>query len=194
MRRMFDALSGPSLMAALAMLTVLTAPPALAQSRGAVTDAVDRFVLDLFDRIQPRSIAENREYCGLIGFDGEGTLAATGPNRGTEDGCDPGTAPAGWEIIASYHTHGAFLDDADSEVPSLADLLADFAEGIDGYVATPGGRVWLNLVTERLTFQLCGRGCVLADPEAHPCPSFVPRVEYTLPELRERAETDPGTC
>lgn len=167
---------------------------AAAQSRTVVTDDVDLFALELFDRIQTRSILENREYCGLIGFSSNDELIATGPHRGTEDSCNPGDEPAGFEPIASYHTHGAFLDDADSEVPSVDDLIADFEEDLDGYVATPGGRVWLNLLAENLTFQLCGRGCVVSDPKARPCKAFLPAIEYTLQQLRQRERTDPGVC
>ena len=171
----------------LLVLALLFSPGlAAAQSRTAVTDGVDRFMLELFDRIQKQSIARNIEYCGLVGFDADGELRATQARPGTEDSCDPGNAPDDWDVIASYHTHGAFLDDADSEVPSADDLLGDIEEDIDGYVATPGGRVWLNVSAERMTFQLCGRGCVVSDPKARSCKSFTPAVEYTLQQLKAR--------
>ncbi|MEM6662786.1 MAG: DUF4329 domain-containing protein [Pseudomonadota bacterium] len=179
---------------ALAVVCSLLAAAAHGQSRSLVTDEVDQFVLAHFDKIQPRSIRENREYCGLVGFDANDRLAITPARPGTVDSCDPGDDPPGWEVIASYHTHGGFLEYADSEVPSVDDLLGDFEEGIDGYVATPGGRVWLNLLEERLTFQLCGRNCVVADPKARPWKAFAPMIEYTLPALREREKTDPGVC
>ena len=168
--------------------------PASAQSRSDVADEIDKFVLALFDQIQPKSIEENREYCGLIGFNHSDLLVATGPFPGTTDRCDPGQGDEDIEVIASYHTHGGFDPEADSEVPSVDDLTADFEEGIDGYVATPGGRVWLNLVEEKLTYQLCGRNCVVADPTAKPCPGFPPLVEYTIPTLKEREAKDPTAC
>lgn len=176
------------------LLGLVLAQPALAQLRAQVTDDVDRFVLDLFDRIQPKSIAENREYCGVIGFDGNGNLAASEPERGQVDSCDS-IDPVGWEeIIATYHTHGGYLADRDSEVPSVDDLQGDIREKVDGYVATPGGRVWLNLYDEKLTFQLCGRGCVKNDPKFRRCASMIPRVEYTLSQLRARVDQDSGDC
>lgn len=167
---------------------------ALAQSRSLVNDDVDKFVLAHFDRIQPKSIAENREYCGLVGFTQTGELAVTPARPGNEDGCDVGEAPSGFEVLATYHTHGAFLDDADSEVPSTDDLLGDIEQGIDGYVATPGGRVWLNIGLEKLTYQLCGRNCVVSDPNARQCKTFVPAIEYTLEELRQREEQEVTGC
>ncbi len=179
---------------ALSVALSIAATSAHAQSRKAVDDDVDRFALDLFDRIQPKSIAENREYCGYIGFDAAGVLTATPARPGDTDSCDAGEPPAGLEVLASYHTHGAFLDDADSEVPSLDDLLGDMEEEIDGYVATPGGRVWLNLSLEKLTFQVCGRGCVTADPKARPCKSFTPLVEYSLREIRQRENSPVVGC
>ena len=59
----------------LLVLALLLSPGlAAAQSRAAVTDGVDRFMLELFDRIQKQSIARNIEYCGLVGFDADGEL------------------------------------------------------------------------------------------------------------------------
>ncbi|MEM7058909.1 MAG: DUF4329 domain-containing protein [Pseudomonadota bacterium] len=180
---------------ALIILVALGLPAAAsAQSRSAVADEIDKFVLELFDQIQPQSIAENREYCGLVGFNHGDLLIVTGPFPGTSDTCDPNQGEQDIEVIASYHTHGAFDVAADSEVPSVDDLTADFEEGIDGYVATPGGRVWLNLVQEGLTYQLCGRNCVVSDPEARPCANFAPLVEYTLADLRKRETEDQGAC
>ena len=177
------------------ILVLLALPcPAQAQSRSHVVDEVNRFMLAFFDRIQPRSIAENVEYCGLVAFDPDGELRTTPPRAGSVDGCEPADAPEGWDVVASYHTHGAFLDDADSEVPSVDDLLGDIEEEIDGYVATPGGRVWLNLYEEKLTYQLCGRGCVVSDPKARPCKTFTPRIEYTLNQLRAREREKVEGC
>ena len=41
---------------------------------------------------------------------------------------------------------------------------ADEDEGTDGYVATPGGRVWYLDTTDMVASQLCGEGCVASDP------------------------------
>lgn len=177
------------------MLIVLMLPGlALAQSRSQVVDGVDRFVLTQFDRIQPKSIAENRPYCGLVAFDAGAKLVATKPRAGTATGCEPGSAPAGWDVIATFRTHGAFLDDAESEVPTAAELKRSIATKIDDYVATPGGRVWLNLPAEGLTYQVCGRGCVKRDPAARSCKSFIPLIQYTLKELQAREKQPAKGC
>ncbi len=41
----------------------------------------------------------------------------------------------------------------------------DEDEGIDGWVATPGGRLWYIDTTDMVTFQICGIGCLPSDPE-----------------------------
>lgn len=173
---------------------LLAPPPAAAQDRSTLTDELDRFAAAHFDRIQPQSVADGAEYCGLLGFDAAGKLATTPAKRGKPDSCRPDDAPAGFEVLASWHTHGAYDRDADTEVPSLDDLFSDIEEGIDGYIATPGGRLWLNDAGARQSVLLCGAGCIKADPEYRPCPAFPPGDSYTPDTLRARAENDTGGC
>jgi len=94
------------------------------------------------------------------------------------------------EIIASYHTHGAFHEEADSETPSSADLEADIDEEIDGYVATPGGRIWKNDSDREVAILLCGRNCTVSDPDydSRAFPSV--NRSYTLDGLYDRDEED----
>lgn len=176
------------------VLMLLLPGLAMAQSRGNVVDGVDRFVLAQFDRIQSQSVAENRQYCGLVGFDADAKLVATKPRAGTATTCQPGSPPAGWDVVATFRTHGAFLDRAESEVPTAAELRRSIVTKIDDYVATPGGRVWLNVPAEQLTYQVCGRGCVRPDPKARPCESFTPRVQYTLKQLQAREKKPAKGC
>lgn len=154
-------------------------PPILAQ-----TDNVDEFARTVLDTIQPTSIAEIREYCGYIYVTDTGALAATAPARGTEDFCD---LPAPDDtVVASYHTHGGFSDVYDNEVPSLDDMRGDFNDGIDGYISTPGGRLWQIDHQDRVARQLCNRPCMIADPDDDPSDAgFVPR-SFTLQELQAR--------
>ncbi|MEX3012042.1 DUF4329 domain-containing protein [Hoeflea sp. TYP-13] len=175
---------------------VAIAWPLLAQeqSEKEPADDLDTFAISHLDKIQPRSIRDNAEYCGLFGYDENGEFAATPAIRGGRDGCNPGIEPDGLEVIASYHTHGAYSPDADTEAPSVDDLLGDFEEGIDGYIATPSGRVWLNLLEERVSVLLCDPGCVYADPNFRACPAFLPDDEYTIETLREREAADTGEC
>ncbi|MCY6379602.1 DUF4329 domain-containing protein [Hoeflea prorocentri] len=167
---------------------------ATAQSSDGPMEEVDAFAIKHLDSIQPRSIRDRAEYCGLFFHDSQGQLAATPARKGGPDGCTPEIGPDDADIIASYHTHGAFSPEADTEVPSVDDLTADFMEGIDGYVATPGGRVWLNLLEEEITVELCGPGCIHTDPAFRPCPAFEPEAEYTIKGLVERAAEDTGEC
>jgi hypothetical protein len=167
---------------------------ATAQDRSSLTEELDEFAAMHFDWLQPRSIRDRIEYCGLFGIDSNGNLAATLATPGDADSCQPGDEPAGFDVLASWHTHGAYDRGADTEVPSFDDLDSDIEEGIDGYIATPGGRLWLNDAGERKSYLLCGEACVAADPAYRPCPAFAPASEYTLDTLRARAENDTGEC
>ncbi len=103
------------------------------QSRQDLTDELDEFALSQLEKFQLRSIRENVEYCGFIGYDSLGELTATRAKRGQLDSCEPDDPPPGFDALASYHSHGAYTPEADTEVPSVDDLLADFEEDIEGY-------------------------------------------------------------
>ena len=179
----------------LAVVVLLCAAQAAgAQDRSQLKDELDIFAAAFFDKIQIKSIMENVEYCGYFGIDADGKIAATRAKRGLRDSCEPEEPPIDFDILASYHTHGAHSVDADIEVPSVEDMLADIDEGIDGYIATPGGRMWLNLIDEEVAYMLCGPGCVTADARFRECQAFLPEPDYTLRELEIRAENDPGYC
>jgi len=124
-----------------------------------------RFLSNFFAPLQELSIANKREYCGYFGLNDDDELIASKATKGEEDGCladEPG--PEMVEILASYHTHGAFHYEADAETPSTADLEADIEEEVDGYVATPGGRIWMNDVDKELAIMMCDRNCTVSDP------------------------------
>jgi hypothetical protein len=176
------------------LATLMLAQPVAAQSRSDLTEDLDRFAAGFLDGLQPRSIRESVEYCGLFIRDSAGRFAATTPRRGRAGSCQPEAGPAGAEVMASYHTHGAYHRRADTEVPSWDDLNSDIQEKIDGYIATPGGRLWLNDAALNKSILLCGEGCVAADPAYRSCPAFLPGEEYTLEELKARAESDRGRC
>jgi len=144
------------------------------------------FVKAGLNALQQRSIAENREYCGYLGKTLTGTLALSPARRGDVSGCTPDEPPAGLRLLASYHTHAAYAFAYDSEVPSSDDLEGDMAEGVNGYVATPGGRLWFIDAAIGRAILLCGPGCVAADPRFEPDPAFPVRNSYSLAELRVR--------
>lgn len=133
------------------------------QLRPPQSDAEIRFAKGVLDAAQAASIANNREYCGYIGLNNGGNFVATPAKQGRQSSC-LARRPQGIQILASYHTHGAFTVDYDTEVPSVSDLEADIFEGIDGYIATPGGRVWYDDSSRRAAVLLCGINCITSDP------------------------------
>jgi hypothetical protein len=141
-----------------------------------------RFAKAVLQQIQNVSFRNNREYCGYIGYNEHGILFASNARRGHRNGC-VGKAPDNMDIVASFHTHGAFDVRVPAEFPSATDLKGDRAEGISGYIATPGGRFWYSDSVNMVVSQICGVGCLKQDP------GFVPgldgniRHSYTLNEL-----------
>jgi hypothetical protein len=135
----------------------------LSGSVGFAQDSAEtQFVKQVFAQLQPISFQNRVEYCGYIGYDAAGNLAASPAVPGDEASClanDPGSL----DVIASYHTHGGFSEEHYGEIPSGADMEGDEDEGIDGWVATPGGRLWYIDTTDMVTFQVCGVGCLAQD-------------------------------
>jgi len=141
------------------LAALLVATPAFGQSAEETA-----LVKTVFEKLNARSIVENVEYCGYIGRDRHGRLFASKPIRGQVDTCLP-HAPRSMVVVeTSYHTHGAFSVDFFNEMPSASDMEADEAEGIDGWVATPGGRLWYIDTAQMDTWLVCGRGCLPTDP------------------------------
>ena len=75
----------------------------------------------------------------------------------------------GQGIVASYHTYEAYQRLYDNEVPSVIDLISYMGFGINSYVSTPGGRVWVVDFQTLTALQLCSLHCVTSDP------GFVPQ-------------------
>lgn len=166
-------------MRVLVALVVVVAPGfCMAQNTAEVA-----LIKQTFAGLQLVSFAANVEYCGYVGFDAEGNLIASPPTRGEEGSC-LSDDPAGMEIItASYHTHGGHSVDYFNEVPSGEDMEGDADEGIDGYVATPGGRLWYIDSVDMIASQLCGIGCVPMDAGFVEADSGVVEESYTYDEL-----------
>ena len=171
------------MIAALAFLAACNGGPFAPIAMARMTDA-DAFAIAFLDQLQPRSFATGREFCGLLGRDASGAVRATAPVMGHREHCAPGLAPKDFNIFASYHTHGAFHADIDSEVPSAFDLVADREEGVIGYISTPGGRVWRS--AEGRARLLCGPGCIAVDPAYRPDAHAPIASRYTADELRRR--------
>ncbi len=159
------------------VLALLLASPVAAQS----TEEY-KFVVHLLNRLQGPSFAESREYCGFIVRLPSGKITTGQISPGTTDRCGP-IRPTTGEVLSSFHTHGGFTFVHYNEVPSVQDLRGDIASRTNGWVSTPGGRLWFNDWRRGTARQMCGVGCLQRDP------TFVPGVRgkveefYTLDKL-----------
>lgn len=134
--------------------------------------------------LQATSFANNAEYCGYIVRNPDGTMEATPAAKGDFESCLANDPPDDVIILASYHTHGAFEIDTPAEFPSVGDVEGDEAEEIDGYISTPGGRMWYVDGTDLVVSQLCGVGCVPQDPNFIEGLDGTIAQSYTLDQLR----------
>ena len=143
-----------------------------------MTDLARRTLSDL----QDISIAENREYCGVIGIDPNGVLRAAAASRGGRSTCFTLNVPFDWWIVGSYHTHGGYDPQIRSEVPTVQDMESVSKFRLVGFLSTPGGRFWKYDGKTQTAEQLCGVRCLPSDPEYRP-DGFV-ETFYTLEDLR----------
>lgn len=150
---------------------MLTSTAATAQSAEEI-----RFAKAWLNSLQQISFEENREYCGYLGRTADGRFAATRARKGQEDSCYMRWSSK-IDIFASYHTHGGFDPDHYNEIPSTDDLRGDYADGVNGYVATPGGRLWFIDGQRRTARQICSIGCLQQDPE------FIAGVDGPIPKV-----------
>ncbi|MEL7189545.1 MAG: DUF4329 domain-containing protein [Pseudomonadota bacterium] len=156
---------------------------------------VQEFARAKLNELQQQSFAQDVELCGIIFEETGGILGATKPRIGDEASCgigyfdEPGMRP-----IASFHTHASYSEKYDSEVPSVLDLESDGASGMDGYVATPGGRFWHIDANEPSARLICGPGCLDQDPKFKPCPADEPNPSYSLEQLRKRQSGAKVAC
>ena len=154
------------------------AGPSFAQDNSEI-----RYMKGIFAQIQPLSFRDNVEYCGYVGFDANDNYVASRIIRGKTDECAP-EWPENFEPFASFHTHAGFDREAYSEVPSVTDMESDEDEGVDGWVATPGGRLWFIDTNDMIASQICGIGCLDKDPKFVRGAQGPIEVSYTYRELQ----------
>ncbi|MCB2066548.1 MAG: DUF4329 domain-containing protein [Erythrobacter sp.] len=148
---------------------------------------VEAFARQRLSQLQERSFAEDVEQCGLVAERGTGEIMSRTVMIGREDSCD-----VQWFNVstlyplATFHTHAAYNPDYDSEVPSTLDLESAVAGQLDGYVATPGGRLWHLDWQAGMARQVCGENCLPQDRAYRPCAADEPASEYSMATLRER--------
>ena len=163
--------------------------PTVAQSE------VQAFAREQLEALQQPSFDSNQELCGIIWETSDGELGVSRPREGDQASCDlayfdqPGMVP-----VASFHTHGSFSPRYDGEVPSLIDIQSDIASGIDGYIATPGGRFWHIDHKAEVARMVCGPGCLEQDPRYVPCNGDRIAMTYTQTELGVRFSTPREPC
>lgn len=136
-------------------------------------------------RTQRLSFARNREFCGYLGRNRNGRLVVTRLVQGFANGCTPRTPPRDVQLLASIHTHGAYDRDVPAEFPTTLDMESDAAEGVNGYVATPGGRLWYIDSRAMVAVQLCGLGCLPQDPGFRAGDDGVIHQSYRYDELKK---------
>ncbi|MEL6208368.1 MAG: DUF4329 domain-containing protein, partial [Pseudomonadota bacterium] len=120
----------------------------------------------LLSRMQLRSFADGVEFCGYIYSDAVGRLRAGSAARGDADSC---SAPfPAHQPVSSWHTHGEWDPESWNEVPSALDIETDALEGVNGWVATPGGRLWFVDGREMTATLVCGPACLPQDPRFIP--------------------------
>lgn len=126
-------------------------------------DMIEKTAIQALSTVQQRSYTEKVEYCGWV-IEKDEEIRATEIIRGNFDSCELPQPPKGSVILASFHTHGNHTPDYSSEFPSVIDVQGDFETDVFGFVATPGGRVWVVDPFEETISQACGPGCVPVDP------------------------------
>lgn len=159
-----------------------------AQAEGSPAPASDVVALahKTLNDLQKNSIKGQREYCGYIARNQNKALVATRARAGTQASCAMPPLPRGMVAIATYHTHGAFDIGYDNETPSYQDLRSDIDADLDGFIATPGGRLWYSDKTSRSVRLLCGARCLITDPRYSEGRHEPVAEAYTLKDLARR--------
>ncbi len=97
---------------------------------------------DAVSDVNPTSISTSTEYAGMIYQNPDGTFSYTPPNRGSNDGANPGgpsSCPSGTTPTDYYHTHGSADPGYDNDNFSNADKDYGNHYNVDGYLGTPSG-------------------------------------------------------
>ncbi|MCC7321051.1 MAG: DUF4329 domain-containing protein [Rubellimicrobium sp.] len=142
------------------------------------------FVTQTLTQMQLRSYSTGSETCGYVGRDAAGQMMASVINTGQEASCYLPRIPNGMRVVASIHTHGTYSPAYASEFPTVQDMTTDARDGINGYISTPGGRLWYVDTATMSVRQLCGRGCLPQDPHYRPQDDGPVQAAYTIAELR----------
>ena len=153
-----------------------------------------RLAAKTLQSVQAQSFERNREYCGYL-FRTENGLAASVPRRGSLDACTIDYPETGFgRVVASYHTHGGYEPEYDNEAPSVTDMRSTFADGLDDYIATPGGRLWHISSEYEAAMLICAEGCLASDADYVACPRDDAAISYRLSDIRARDRSREIVC
>ncbi len=144
------------------------------------------FVRALMESMNALSVRFNREVCGFVLRDPDGSYSSTKASWGGPASCASEPLEAGVEVVSSWHTHAAWAEGYDGEVPSTQDVEGDMAFGVNGWVGTPGGRLWFVDGATGTVRQSCGRDCLPVDPNFFPEEHGPVAEVYTLDALFAR--------
>jgi hypothetical protein len=170
------------------LLTVLAAVLMLAfpgQSK-AQSATETAYVMALMRSMNALSVRFNREVCGFILRDAQGRYSSTKVSWGGHASCASLPLEEGMTAVSSWHTHAAWGRGYDGEVPSIQDVEGDMRFGVNGWVATPGGRLWFVDGKDGSMRQICGRDCLPTDPNFFPEEHGPVEGYYTLDDLYAR--------
>jgi hypothetical protein len=147
----------------MALATATALSPMTAQAQ----DAEElEFVIGLMESMNALSVRFDREVCGFILQDRDGAYRSTKVSWGGHASCASLPLAPGTRVVSSWHTHAAYSPNYDNEVPSIQDVEGDISFEVNGWVGTPGGRLWfVESATETLRVA-CDTGCLPTDPEA----------------------------
>ncbi|MEL6690220.1 MAG: DUF4329 domain-containing protein [Pseudomonadota bacterium] len=165
------------------MIRFVGALLALSGAAHAQSAAEIRLATEMLSEMQRPSFDNDREYCGYLAYDVNGTLVATPISEGEQSSCQYDGPEDGLVMVASIHTHGRYDQDVPAEFPSVGDIEADEDEGVDGFVATPGGRLWYVDTEDMIVRQLCSLNCLPQDPRFRAGDDGVIEMSYTYQEL-----------
>lgn len=176
-----------SRIAAVFMAAIVAIAPIPSTAQSAQETA---FVMGLMESMNTLSIRFNREVCGYVLRHANGAYSSTKVSWGGPASCASLPVEDGFVVASSWHTHAAWDPAYDGEVPSIQDVEGDMRMGVNGWVSTPGGRLWFVDGQTGSIRQICGRGCLPVD-ENFGAEDFGPVSEsYTLDGLYARFGRD----
>ena len=173
----------PFRLASAALAAFVSLAPLQAPAQSAQETA---FVMGLMESMNALSVRFDREVCGYILRHPNGAYSSTKVSWGGHASCASLPVMDGMDVVSSWHTHAAWAAQYDNEVPSIQDVEGDMRMGVNGWVGTPGGRLWFVDGQTGFMRQICGPGCLPEDPNSVEGSQGPVGESYTLDGLYAR--------